>query len=105
MTELKTLKEIYPDDWDSLNVRKEAIKWIKKQKVKANNDIVMFYHCKNCLNKGEPSGLLECGHTSSLSKEILKCKNCGSIVKIFNHAEMQNAWIEHFFNITKEDLK
>lgn len=43
MTELKTLKDIYPEDYEVLEIRKEAIKWIKEardqNKIKGNDNM------------------------------------------------------------------
>jgi len=86
-------------------LREEVIKYVKRQQIpKSYNKIELFFHCKKCFKKGNPSGSMEVGFSKSKSLILVQCKNCKGIVQRINLAQVQNDWIEYFFNITKKEI-
>lgn len=114
MKELKTLKDFYiqtntikntQSNLVSLDeLRKEAIKYIKQQQPPNSNKIEMYWHCKNCLERKNPSSCFDIGTTKSISLILIKCRTCGKILTKINKAQIQNNWIQYFFNISEKEL-
>jgi hypothetical protein len=85
MTELKTLKDIYVrGDISRINLKEEAIKWIKE--------------LKNALWKEEDMNNYDKWKARIKDFEDYYDEEYNSFIEVIN-------WIKHFFNITEEELQ
>lgn len=85
-------------------LRREALRYIKKQWILDYRKITHYFRCDECVNEGKPQGILEAGYATSKMKIIIRCYHCKKEVQSIDIAEIKNEWIRNFFNITDEDL-
>ena len=87
------------------DLKQMAIEYqILRRATPKDNKISLYFHCKACLEAGNPSQV-DVGFAGSQSRFVVECKNCKKLVKVIDLAETQADIVTYIFNLTEEDLK
>jgi hypothetical protein len=57
-------------------LRREAIRYIKSQRIQNYKKITEYFTCDKCVEEGKQPGLLEAGYATSKMKIIIQCYHC-----------------------------